>query len=125
VPGLLQVFFFDPLASATGFTNSVGRFRDGSLDFQHPLSNRRPTHTRDRGNLDRAATPPLVGQQSYEQPFASFVERDEDTIDRLMLSGDLSLRRLVTVNAKTLSNNPLLVSHDPSPRVDTILVSGV
>jgi hypothetical protein len=61
--------------------------------------------------------PSLLGQQSGEQPPALFVERNEDSIDRLMLLGDISPGKLQTVKATTLSTRFLLVRHDRSPHV--------
>jgi hypothetical protein len=61
---------------------------------------------------------PLLGQQPGEQTPALFVERNDNSIDRLMVPDDISPGRMQTVKATTLSTRFLLVRHDRSPHVE-------
>jgi hypothetical protein len=117
VSGSRREFFFDPLAAPARAANPGVGFGSRSLDFQLPSPDGCPAHPGDRGHFDDTTMPPLLGQQPGERPPALFVERNEDSIDRLMLLGDISPGKLQTVKATTLSTRFLLVRHDRSPHV--------
>ena len=85
-------FFFEPLSPSSLVANAAGRVRRGVKQLLLAPSDRIPTQPRNTGQLGKAASPLLTGEESDIEPAALFVEGSDQLIDQPMLSGNRSLR---------------------------------